>query len=283
MNITTITGRIIPAPPSIDTSTNQKAHGGLKKVDAWLRQQAIDEAKSRNDDFNLISFENAKKLSPSDRDGMNLYLFGEENPVLQPVAHQEDARINSRHQPVIFGQHLVWMAREPRQWGATRGLTPWAGGSHFSTIDWIGRSLGNAYWTGGEGTDPEPIKVTFEGKTGTWTLDLKTHTKQEVWDLILRSAFAEYALSQIIGKMLSPVLRGDEWDAFRLWLSHGKTSEGRPAIYSNYLSPMSRFVGRIIGKWVMESKEMPPEAFLAELAVVERGLLNPTHKLIKDI
>ena len=73
--ITTITGREIPYPPAIRTETSRKASIDCKKVDDWLISQGIDEAISRNDEYNLLMFRNLKNLYTADRDLLNYYLF----------------------------------------------------------------------------------------------------------------------------------------------------------------------------------------------------------------
>jgi len=80
--IPTLSGRQIPTPPPIRVDTNRKAIADLKKHDQWIIDQAIAEATAKNDDFNLIQFQQMKagKLSQSDKDGANVYLFGHANP-----------------------------------------------------------------------------------------------------------------------------------------------------------------------------------------------------------
>ncbi len=85
---TTATGRKTTPYPKIDTTTNRKAINTVKRVDKWLTDNAIAEAKSRGDEFNLLQFEgmDAKKLSPADKSSVNQYLFGEEQPqVPKPI------------------------------------------------------------------------------------------------------------------------------------------------------------------------------------------------------
>jgi hypothetical protein len=75
-HLTTVTGREISLP-------EQKAGKilkNLKIVDKWLVDQACLEAESRADDWNLSMFKNlnSDRLTPAERDGLNLYLFGQE-------------------------------------------------------------------------------------------------------------------------------------------------------------------------------------------------------------
>ncbi len=88
----TLSGRYIPRPPRIRLDSARKAANDINKVEEWLKQQAIDEAASRHDEFNLLSFHQLKpgRFSQADKDGANLYLFGTENPVFTP---EEEAAI----------------------------------------------------------------------------------------------------------------------------------------------------------------------------------------------
>lgn len=78
--VTTVTGRTTTPFPKIDISTSQKAGNTLKRVNKWLIDNAIAEAKTRNDDFNLGQFEgiNIKKPSSADTADAELYLFNTE-------------------------------------------------------------------------------------------------------------------------------------------------------------------------------------------------------------
>lgn len=85
MNIKTLSGRDIPAPPKIIFGEgNRKCCNSIKKLNIWLREQAIEEARARKDEFNLLIFESEKvikgELQQATKDGMALYLFGEEFP-----------------------------------------------------------------------------------------------------------------------------------------------------------------------------------------------------------
>lgn len=88
--IQTTSGRLITAPPTIRTDSNQKATADVKRVDAWLLGQGIAEATARNDDFAKTQFKglDAKRLSPSDKDTLNEYLFGETDPQFATGAEQ---------------------------------------------------------------------------------------------------------------------------------------------------------------------------------------------------
>jgi len=74
----TVTGRQTIPFPKIDTSTNIKISNTLKRVDDWLIDNAVTEARIRNDDYNLRQFENINRenITSSDKDSAHLYLFG---------------------------------------------------------------------------------------------------------------------------------------------------------------------------------------------------------------
>lgn len=84
---TTSSGRQTSPFPRIDATTERKTASAGKRVDAWLRQNALDEAVSRGDGFNQLQFEHAdpKKLTQAEKDSMNEYLFGQQPPVPRPL------------------------------------------------------------------------------------------------------------------------------------------------------------------------------------------------------
>lgn len=77
--VLTATGRKTTPFPELKFGTNRKSSNTLKLVDGWLINNAIDEAKSRNDKFNLLQFQhiNLKNISQADKDSVELYLFDE--------------------------------------------------------------------------------------------------------------------------------------------------------------------------------------------------------------
>ena len=78
--VLTSSGRPTTPFPSFNFGTNRKAINSVRNVDAWLLQNAIDEARSRGDDYNLTIFsgESAKNLPQASKDSMEEYLFGEQ-------------------------------------------------------------------------------------------------------------------------------------------------------------------------------------------------------------
>ncbi len=85
--VTTATGRqTTPFPSFKALDTNRKITSATKNADNWLIDNAIAEAESRGDDFNLTQFKaiNRKNIAPSDRDSAEMYLFGEEQPPVAP-------------------------------------------------------------------------------------------------------------------------------------------------------------------------------------------------------
>lgn len=84
--IRTISGRNIPAPPAIRLGSNRQTTMDVKRVDAWLLDQGRQEAEARNDDFVKTQFDalSANSLHQVDKDSLNQYLFGHENPEIIP-------------------------------------------------------------------------------------------------------------------------------------------------------------------------------------------------------
>ena len=82
LTICTLSGRRIPAPPPIRTSSNQVAARDLIKLWTWLAEQARAEAQARRDDFNEFHFShvNPRNFPPAEAAACNVYLFGEEYP-----------------------------------------------------------------------------------------------------------------------------------------------------------------------------------------------------------
>ncbi|WP_147707790.1 hypothetical protein [Microvirga massiliensis] len=74
--VLTATGRETTSFPKIDVTSDRKATNTLKRVSLWLMDNAIAEAESRGDDFNLRMFEACRtKPSQADRDSAEHYLF----------------------------------------------------------------------------------------------------------------------------------------------------------------------------------------------------------------
>jgi hypothetical protein len=74
--VLTATGRETTPFPKVDIDSNRKAINTVRRVDAWLMDNAILEAKARGDDFNLLQFEaNRVKPSQADKDSAEMYLF----------------------------------------------------------------------------------------------------------------------------------------------------------------------------------------------------------------
>ncbi|HGN2936705.1 TPA: PLxRFG domain-containing protein [Pseudomonas aeruginosa] len=102
--VTTSSGRQTTPFPKVSVDTNRKATGTIKAVDQWLMQNALDEARSRGDEFNARQFEaSLAKPSPADKEGAEEYLFGEQPPVLPklgkplaPKAEQQAASIEGK-------------------------------------------------------------------------------------------------------------------------------------------------------------------------------------------
>jgi len=80
----TATGRETTPFPKIDTTTNGKATNTVKRVDQWLMDNAIAEAKARGDHFAQRQFEAGRdKPQQADKDSAEIYLFDKE--IIQPI------------------------------------------------------------------------------------------------------------------------------------------------------------------------------------------------------
>jgi hypothetical protein len=81
--VNTASGRATTPFPKIDLASERKAGNTLKRVEQWLMQNAIDEARSRGDEFNTAQFEvNLLKPQQADKDAAEEYLFGQQPAVL---------------------------------------------------------------------------------------------------------------------------------------------------------------------------------------------------------
>lgn len=85
--VLTASGRETTPFPKIDLDSKGKATNTLKRVDAWLIDNAIKEAESRGDKFNLLQFRNVslKNLSQADKDSAELYLFEKQPDVVKSI------------------------------------------------------------------------------------------------------------------------------------------------------------------------------------------------------
>lgn len=83
MQVTTLSGRRIDAPPQINIDSNRKAIISLKNQRKWLLEQAYNEAYLKKDEFNLnwIAAEKVNTLTPAVIDSLCVYLFGIIDPV----------------------------------------------------------------------------------------------------------------------------------------------------------------------------------------------------------
>lgn len=83
--VLTASGALTAPFPKINMATNRTAANTLKQVDQWLMDSAIEEARRRGDKFNQRQFAaNREKPSQADKDGAELYLFGEKQPDVVP-------------------------------------------------------------------------------------------------------------------------------------------------------------------------------------------------------
>ena len=95
--VTTSSGRQTTPFPKIDMGTDRKTGSTLKRVDKWLYDNAVEEARARGDDFNLRQFEaeDPAKMPPASKDAMEEYLFGQQPDVVPPIAKPIDTPATS--------------------------------------------------------------------------------------------------------------------------------------------------------------------------------------------
>ncbi|MDQ6226047.1 PLxRFG domain-containing protein [Pseudomonas aeruginosa] len=98
--VTTSSGRQTTPFPKVSVDSSRKATSTIKAVDQWLMQNALDEARSRGDEFNARQFEaNLAKPQRADKDAAEEYLFGQQPAVqprvLKPLAPKSTATDNS--------------------------------------------------------------------------------------------------------------------------------------------------------------------------------------------
>ena len=75
--VSTLSGRQTSPFPKLDTKSNRKCINTIKRIDNWLRENAINEAAAKGDEFNLLQFKNSNpiKLTKAEKDSMEYYLF----------------------------------------------------------------------------------------------------------------------------------------------------------------------------------------------------------------
>lgn len=84
--VLTSSGRQTTPFPKAILDSNRKASRTIRAADQWLMQNALDEARSRADDFNARQFEaNLTKPQQADKDSAEEYLFGTQPAVLSKV------------------------------------------------------------------------------------------------------------------------------------------------------------------------------------------------------
>lgn len=106
--VLTSSGRKTTPFPRIDFDSDRKAGNTVKRVDQWLMQNALDEARARGDDFNARQFEaNLSNPSQADKDGAEEYLFGEQPDVLPPITKPLSEQVRkTKREPESAGEDL---------------------------------------------------------------------------------------------------------------------------------------------------------------------------------
>lgn len=79
-----ITGRRVSYPPRLIMTSERACKASIRKKQEWLKKEAILEAKSRGDEWNLFMFERETIPMPQGiADCMCQYVFGHESPLIQ--------------------------------------------------------------------------------------------------------------------------------------------------------------------------------------------------------
>lgn len=98
--VLTNTNRETTPFPKVDAGTDRKAAASIKRVDNWLMQNALDEARARGDDFNARTFEaNLAKPSQADKDSAEHYLFDKDFVFDVPPSPLKDMTNDDRAKP----------------------------------------------------------------------------------------------------------------------------------------------------------------------------------------
>jgi len=120
--VETSTGRKTKPYPKVDNLSDRKAGNTVKRSDAWLIGEAMDEARSRGDEFNQRMFDNIDidHISESDRESAKLYLF-DENVIPVPKPFLKDLtpksplqeEVTKAKEALIVEGHKVEVIKHP--------------------------------------------------------------------------------------------------------------------------------------------------------------------------
>lgn len=84
--VTTASGRLTTPFPRVDFGTERRSLATVRRAEAWLLQNAADEAIAREDAFNAQQFHSVlDRPSQADKDAAEEYLFGRQPPVLPSI------------------------------------------------------------------------------------------------------------------------------------------------------------------------------------------------------
>ncbi len=120
--VLTATGRKTTPFPKLGFGSERKTQNTVRRVDQWLMDNAVEEAKARGDEFNLRQFEaNRKKPSPADKDSAEMYLFDKDSvqPIPKPL-------LKSLATPPTQEAKQT-LALPPEPYGPALELTPFEG------------------------------------------------------------------------------------------------------------------------------------------------------------
>lgn len=109
--VLTVTGRRTSPFPWLDFSTDRKTSNTLARVDQWLMENAVSEARARGDEHNIRAFARAAKNpipgvegsgwrqpTPADKDIAEMYLFDPRSVYSLPQTLFEGA-VSARGRP----------------------------------------------------------------------------------------------------------------------------------------------------------------------------------------
>ena len=105
----TLTGRQLESPKLTTIKSNISARNNIRRVDAWLVDAAKTEAKLKGDTWNFEQFDRIvpAKITAAERDGLNLYLFGQEEVPLSGFRPKPLAPVAAAKPPVTEAAEVV--------------------------------------------------------------------------------------------------------------------------------------------------------------------------------
>ena len=124
--LVTLTGRRLAPPRQTGKNTNRGVTANVRAVDSWLIRQGIDEAAARGDEFVGGQFRalDPKRLTRSDRDSLNVYLFGQEDVPLSGFVASAQPAADDKPEPKYPFSYDEWAAQYRAAFEAMQRYTP---------------------------------------------------------------------------------------------------------------------------------------------------------------